>query len=117
MLRLQIHNDGKEKYQSFDARLDDRDRTIYLEGYGENKDEESLPKEENTPCAFFDKKQGIVFGTFKKDNIDGILENVTHYRQGSANGASAMITTVQLIADPNKPKDQNLEELRTKYGV
>ena len=47
MLRLQIHNDGKEKYQSFDARLDDRDRTIYLEGYGENKDEaiENLKKQ------------------------------------------------------------------------
>ena len=47
MLRLQIHNDGKEKYQSFEARLDDRDTTIYLEGYGENKDEaiENLKKQ------------------------------------------------------------------------
>ena len=43
-------------------------------------DEESLPKEENIPCAFFDKKQGIVFGTFTKDNVDGILENATHYQ-------------------------------------
>ena len=46
MLRLQIHNDGKEKYQSFEARLNDNDSTVYLEGYGEDKEEaiENLKK-------------------------------------------------------------------------
>ena len=39
MLRLQIHNDGKEKHQSFEARLNDNDSTVYLEGYGEDKEE------------------------------------------------------------------------------
>lgn len=38
MIRLQIHNDGKEKYQSFEARLKE-ESTIYLEGFGENKEE------------------------------------------------------------------------------
>lgn len=39
MLKLQIHNDGKEKHQSFEARLDDRNSTVYLGGYGEDKEE------------------------------------------------------------------------------
>lgn len=39
MLRLQIHNDGKEKWQSFEARLDESESTIYLCGYGENKEQ------------------------------------------------------------------------------
>lgn len=47
MLRLQIHNDGKEKHQSFEARLNDNDSTVYLEGYGEDKEEaiEKLKKQ------------------------------------------------------------------------
>lgn len=39
MLRLQIHNDGKEKWQSFEAKLDDSESDIYLEGYGYNKEQ------------------------------------------------------------------------------
>lgn len=39
MLKLQIHNDGKEKWQSYDARLDESESNIYLNGYGQNKEE------------------------------------------------------------------------------
>ena len=39
MLKLQTHNDGKERYQSFEARLDDSESINYLCGYGENKEE------------------------------------------------------------------------------
>lgn len=38
-IKLQIHNDGKEKYNSFEARLDEFDSIVYLEGYGEDKEE------------------------------------------------------------------------------
>lgn len=37
MIKLQIHDDGKEKYNSFEARLIDPDS--YLEGYGQDKEE------------------------------------------------------------------------------
>ena len=36
-MRLQIHNDCKEKWESFDARLTDSDTSLY--GYGKNKEE------------------------------------------------------------------------------
>lgn len=39
MIKLQIHNDGKERYNSFEARLDEYDSLIYLEGYGEDREE------------------------------------------------------------------------------
>lgn len=39
MIKLQIHNDGKEKYQSFEARLNDFDSIVHLEGYGQDKEE------------------------------------------------------------------------------
>lgn len=39
MIKLQVHNDGKEKWQSFEARLDESASNIYLNGYGENKEE------------------------------------------------------------------------------
>lgn len=39
MLRLQIHNDHKEKHQSFEARLNTDESLIYLEGYGVDKEE------------------------------------------------------------------------------
>ena len=39
MLKLQIHNDGKKKWQSYDARLDESKSNIYLNGYGQNKEE------------------------------------------------------------------------------
>lgn len=39
MIKLHIHNDGKEKYNSFEARLNDFDSDIYLEGYGQDKEE------------------------------------------------------------------------------
>lgn len=62
-----------------------------------------------------------VTGKFKQVNKSSgkyiIMRKGYHYKQGSVNGASTMVTTIQLIANPNKPKDQNLEELRTKYGV
>ena len=39
MIKLQVHNDGKEKWQSFEARLDESASNIYLNGYGKNKEE------------------------------------------------------------------------------
>lgn len=39
MITVKIHNDGKEKWQSFDASLDDSKSDIYLCGYGSNKEE------------------------------------------------------------------------------
>lgn len=39
MMKLQIHNDGKEKYQSFEARLQEVEPLVFLDGYGENKEE------------------------------------------------------------------------------
>ena len=39
MIKLQVHNDGKEKWQSYDARLDESESNIYLNGYGQNKEE------------------------------------------------------------------------------
>lgn len=39
MIRLQIHNDGKEKCQSFEAKLSYVDSFIHLDGYGYNKEE------------------------------------------------------------------------------
>lgn len=39
MIKLHIHNDGKEKYNSFDAHLDERYSEVYLNGYGEDKEE------------------------------------------------------------------------------
>lgn len=39
MITVKIHNDHKEKWQSFDASLDDSKSDIYLCGYGSNKEE------------------------------------------------------------------------------
>ena len=39
MITVKVHNDGKEKWQSFDASLDDSKSDIYLCGYGSNKEE------------------------------------------------------------------------------
>jgi hypothetical protein len=36
---VKLHNDGKEKYQSFGASLDESDSDVYLEGYGATKEE------------------------------------------------------------------------------
>lgn len=43
-------------------------------------DEESFPLKDNTPCAFYDKKYGILFGTFNWSNIQGIINDATHYQ-------------------------------------
>lgn len=47
MLKLKIHNDGKNKHQSFEVSLDDSESTAYLIGYGENVEEgkEQLKKQ------------------------------------------------------------------------
>jgi len=40
-VRLKIHNDGKEKYESFEARIYDENNSI-IEGYGYDKEEAIL---------------------------------------------------------------------------
>lgn len=69
MLRLQIHNDGKEKYQSFEARLKE-EGVIYLEGYGENKEEavEELKKQVDLKIK---ELQEIDWGDFDWVSWDG----------------------------------------------
>jgi hypothetical protein len=40
--KLKIHNDGKEKYESFEARIYDSSDNKILEAYGADKDEAIL---------------------------------------------------------------------------
>jgi len=41
-VRLKIHNDGKEKHESFEARIYDENNNSIIEGYGYDKEEAIL---------------------------------------------------------------------------
>lgn len=70
MLKLQTHNDGKERYQSFEARLDDSESINYLCGYGENK-EEAITKLKRQITLKIKELQEISYDNFDWISWDG----------------------------------------------
>lgn len=75
MIRLQIHNDGKEKRQSFEARLDEIESDVYLVGYGSNK-EEAITKLKESVNAKIKELQEIEWDSFDWVTWDGkIIDN------------------------------------------
>lgn len=65
MIRVTIKNDGKEKHSSFEAKVNEHDSTIYLHGYGADKEE-----------ALNDLKAKISLKIKELQNID--FENLTY---------------------------------------